>query len=187
MSVRDVEHASRCGPQGIRMSPNPHTTYCTRTNTHTHACCELDSTTEASVEQAYYSSPEGVVSLLTGRHKYSSTSSPRVNGCPSASNETYWAWCRHTVCGYFHWNSKVTYGDGEKTGRTRSHMRQALTLNFSMFTQAKIHRFIQKISPTHLKSAYKFTFEYTHADLCGVWFGVFLCCTQLCSKQELFY
>ena len=100
----------------------------THTHTHTHTetyqqahthiplCCELDSTIGASVGQAYYSSPEGVVSLLTGRHKYSSTSSPRVNGCPSGSNETYrvvWARCRHTQYGHFYWNSKVTYGDGE--------------------------------------------------------------------------
>lgn len=91
------------------------------THIHQHAykplCCELDSTIGASVGQAYYSYPEGVVSLLTGRHKYSSTSSPRVNGCPSGSNETYraaCAWCRHTQYGHFHWNSKVTYGDRKK-------------------------------------------------------------------------
>ena len=83
-------------------------------HTHKPLCCELDSTIGASVGQAYYSSPEGVVSLLTGRHKYSSTSSPRVNGCPSGSNETYRpAWCRHTQYGHFHWKSKVTYRDGK--------------------------------------------------------------------------
>lgn len=107
-SARDVELISCCSPQGIRMPLNPHPTYCTRSNTHTHTVNlsagththELDSTIGASVGQAYYSSPEGVVSLLTGRHKYSSTSSPRVNGCPSGSNETCraaWAWRRLTV------------------------------------------------------------------------------------------
>lgn len=94
---------------GYQNAPEP-THNCTHQHTHTHTvhlpagthkplCCELDSTIGASVGQAYYSSPEGVVSLLTGRHKYSSTSSPRVNGCPSGSNETYRtarAWCTHT-------------------------------------------------------------------------------------------
>ena len=154
----------------------------THTHTHTHTetyqqahthiplCCELDSTIGASVGQAYYSSPEGVVSLLTGRHKYSSTSSPRVNGCPSGSNETYrvvWARCRHTQYGHFYWNSKVTYGDGEYPGRTRSHKRQARILCFSMFTWAQINRFIYKIPPTQLKSPYTFPFECTHTDLCA--------------------
>lgn len=70
------------------------------TCTHKPFCSELDSTIGASVGQAYYSSPEGVVLLLTGRHKYSSNPSPRVNGCPSCSNGTYKAACAqrgHTV------------------------------------------------------------------------------------------
>lgn len=50
--------------------------------------CGLYSPIGASVRQAYYSYPEGALSLLTGRHKYSSTSSVRVNGCPSAASRT---------------------------------------------------------------------------------------------------
>lgn len=51
--------------------------------------CGLDSPIRVSVRQAYYSHPEGALSLLTGRHKYSSTSSPRVNGCPSGCGEPH--------------------------------------------------------------------------------------------------
>ena len=104
--------------------------------THKPLCRELDSTIGAGVGQAYYSSPEGVVSLLTSRHKYSSTPSPRVNGCPSGSNETFraaCAWRRHTVWAL----SPHLQGHLwrlEKPWWTRSHTTQAWILRFSMFT-----------------------------------------------------
>lgn len=62
----------------------------------------------ASVKQPYYSYPEGGLSLLTGRHKYSSTSSPRVNGCPSGCSQPYRRSARlllHT-CGAGHFLSQ---------------------------------------------------------------------------------
>lgn len=89
----------------------------------------------------------------------------------------------------------------EKSGRTRSHMRQTRILCFSMFTWAKIHRFIHKIPPTHLKSAYKFTFKCTHT-VCAYFFflsqtealpkklSTAMCLAVLCStllKAKLFY
>lgn len=52
----------------------------------------------AGAKQPYYSYPEGGLSLLTGRHKYSSTSSPRVNGCPSGCSRPYRR-AAHVRCG----------------------------------------------------------------------------------------
>lgn len=83
---------------GRQDAPEPTTA---RPPTRVPLRCGLSSPVGASVRQAYYSYPEGVLSLLTGRHKYSSTSSPRVNGCPSGCSEPYRrtarACCRRAV------------------------------------------------------------------------------------------
>lgn len=98
-SVRCAQLISGCSPQGVRMPLNPPLP--ARPPTRVPLCCGLSSLVGASVRQAYYSYPEGVLSLLTGRHKYSSTSSPRVNGCPSGCREPYRrtarACCRRAV------------------------------------------------------------------------------------------
>lgn len=88
-SVRRAQLISCCSPQGVRTPLNPHecryAVDCTRQS-------------EQALSQAYYSYPEGALSLLTGRHKYSCTSSPRVNGCPSGcSEQTYRAGCRRAA------------------------------------------------------------------------------------------
>lgn len=153
MSARDVELVSRRSPRGITTPLNPHSdrlcphaqahehTYCKsisgdRTHTGANAretfCGELDSTIGVSVGQEYYSSPEGVVSTLTGRHKYSSTSSPRVNGCPSAANDTYttaWVWCSGILSMEMQGRNtkKKKKKKREKPWRTSVHMKKEHT------------------------------------------------------------
>lgn len=140
---RDVELISCCSPQGITMplNPPPHTQ--SPKHTHKPLWCEFDSTFAANVRQAHYSYPEGALSVLTGRHKYSSTFSARVNGCPSDCGEAYraaCAWCTHTKYWHFQWNSKVTYRDTRKKGgRKRNHTRQPQGLCLSTFTWAQIY------------------------------------------------
>lgn len=175
----------------LRVSECPWTRAHTHTHTtrHTHKCrhirkplcCELVATIGAGAGQAYYSYPQGVVSLVTGRHKYSSTSSPRVNGCPSGNNEMYraaCAWCRHT---HRHARCMSTFagrarslmemGRGE-TGRTRSRMRQPQVLCLSMFTL--INRFLQRKKKTQTTHTHEVSTQILHSraptqDLCLVW------------------
>lgn len=71
---------------GCQGAPEPTPT---RPPTRVPLRCEFYSPMGASVKQPYYSYPEGALSLVTGRHKYSSTSSPRVNGCPSGCSQPY--------------------------------------------------------------------------------------------------
>lgn len=78
--VKRAQLISCCSTSGCQDAPEP---------TQAPPRCGLRSPIGASVKQAYYSYPEGVLSLLTGRHKYSSISSPRVNGCPSDCSEPY--------------------------------------------------------------------------------------------------
>lgn len=98
---------------GYQNAPEPtHTTCYTHKRRHRRKplCRDLVATIGAGAGQAYYSYPQGVVSLLTGRHKYSSTSSPRVNGCPSGNNEMYRAACAWRRRTHRHTQRTSTFG-----------------------------------------------------------------------------